>query len=226
MKSNKPSHPADRGFWQKCRRLLRLIVIGDKPVRQMVLRTGLLTATLATVQATQEYWVPSRGVTAGEAAMLTDIFGRRIDTSKIRIHSSPAYNKILHLMDRAAHVKGNLIVFDTPVDDFSKAGTAEQTGFLHEATHIWQKQNRSHAPLQNLRHLFQVSVRGAAEDDVYGYTAGRDFCSYNVEQQASIVADYFTFVRHGQTPVMGTSADPARYRKTMAPFLRGETCAR
>ncbi len=73
-------------------------------------------------------------------------------------------------------------------DDLSKAPRNVRAHFVHELTHVWQYQNGVNVILEKVLMFFQYGAFGG-----YGYELipGRPFDSYNIEQQACIVADAY-----------------------------------
>jgi hypothetical protein len=72
--------------------------------------------------------------------------------------------------------------------DYATLGTgANQRLLVHETAHVWQGKNSTFA----LSYVFSSLVNQCFRDDAYAYTAGRTWSSYNAEQQASIVEDWF-----------------------------------
>ena len=130
-----------------------------------------------------------RPLTAGETALAASIFGGAIDYAPVRIH----HRKWAFFQPRNVtmapdghlwfHPRGDLYC-----DDFGDRGVDLQALFLHEMTHVWQRQRGIYLPLA--RHPFCR----------YGYVLkpGQRFERYGIEQQAEIVRHAF-LVREGQT---------------------------
>jgi len=72
---------------------------------------------------------------------------------------------------------------------YNLLATSEQALLVHEMTHVWQGKNSTFALSYVFNSVYNQCVRGNA----YTYVAGRSWSAYNVEQQASIVEDWFTF---------------------------------
>jgi len=58
---------------------------------------------------------------------------------------------------------------------------------VHETTHVWQGKNSTFA----LSYVFNSLYNQRVLADAYAYSPNRDWHSYNVEQQAKIVEDWF-----------------------------------
>lgn len=69
-----------------------------------------------------------------------------------------------------------------------------RNAFIHELVHVWQGQH-SHLSggyqASSLLSQAWAIVTGRGRNAAYRYTAGEEWGSYNVEQQASIVEDWF-----------------------------------
>ena len=76
-------------------------------------------------------------------------------------------------------------------EDFGLERPAVQAFFIHEMTHVWQYQNNVLNPItsaisETISHFFNYA-------EAYKYTLDetKDLLDYKIEQQASIVEDYF-----------------------------------
>jgi hypothetical protein len=76
--------------------------------------------------------------------------------------------------------------------DYDTLATTQQRLLVHETTHVWQGKNSTLALSYVFSSVLNQGVHGSA---AYSYTAGQPWRSYNAEQQASIVEDWF---RSGQ----------------------------
>ncbi|KYG00567.1 hypothetical protein BE21_07130 [Sorangium cellulosum] len=69
--------------------------------------------------------------------------------------------------------------------------TVQPATLVHELTHVWQGAHRlisSQYMWESIAHQAMGWIRGT---DHYRYVPGQSWSSYNVEQQASIVEDWF-----------------------------------
>ena len=69
--------------------------------------------------------------------------------------------------------------------------TVDPATLIHELTHVWQGAHRlisSQFMWESIAHQAVGWIRGT---DPYTYVPGKSWSSYNVEQQASIVEDWF-----------------------------------
>ena len=72
--------------------------------------------------------------------------------------------------------------------DYNTLGSSQQRLLVHETTHVWQGKNSTLA----LTYVFSsVLNQGLHGGGAYSYSAGQPWRSYNAEQQASIVEDWF-----------------------------------
>ena len=148
----------------------------------------------------------ARKLTAGERRYLTEVFGADLDYDKVEVHNTKAY----FFQPRDTAITPNGEVYFPPesyMADF--AGSIGHMAWLvHEVTHCWQHQKgmwvRTRAVLNRTYKYGDLSK------------SQQNFLSYSLEQQASIVADYFRIV-HGQRTVEGQGAI-ADYRRVI-PFL-------
>ena len=73
---------------------------------------------------------------------------------------------------------------------FANAITPTNLGtFIHELTHVWQSFNQTIASAYIFNSLWHQTISGGS---AYSYSPGQAWGSYNVEQQASIVQDWFS----------------------------------
>ena len=73
---------------------------------------------------------------------------------------------------------------------FANAGTlANLPTFIHELTHVWQSYHNAFPNAYIFNSLLHQAVSGGG---AYSYNLGQSWSNYNVEQQASIVGDWFS----------------------------------
>lgn len=121
--------------------------------------------------------VKRRYLNQNEKQMVFSIFGESLTLDHIEIIAHR-----LVLKHYAISPNGN--VYFHPEDwceDFSQCSLAKRAWLIHELTHVWQLQQGISV------------VRKALFDRQYSYVLeqGKQFLHYGVEQQASIVQDYF-----------------------------------
>jgi hypothetical protein len=121
-------------------------------------------------------------LTLAEIALAQSIFGNAIDYTSVRLHNRKwtFFQPRNTVMAPDGHVwfhpKG-----DAYCDDFCAGPVDAQGLFLHEMTHVWQRQKGIYLPLR--RHPFCR----------YGYVIrpGQPFERYGLEQQAELVRHAF-----------------------------------
>ena len=134
------------------------------------------------------------------------------------------------------HALSDKVAFHSGVysEDFSTVLRIEKFYFLHEAAHVWQFQNCYWNTFgEALTHQIQA-MQGQSHSDVYDYelTFDKDLLDYNIEQQASIIAEYFLLRNHGFSPHMtinefqNTDDAMAHYEAVLANFLNDPGYAR
>lgn len=128
----------------------------------------------------------SRNLTPGEIELAKSVFGNSIDYSKVRIHNDK--NNFMQGDGVTVTPSGELYCADNYCDDFSKGSKSH---FIHEMTHVWQYQNNVLDPVASAAVEWVKS--GFCYTDCYAYKADpkKDLLDYNLEQQASMVADLF-----------------------------------
>lgn len=174
----------------------------------------------------------SRPLTDGEIKLAKTVFGDAIDYARVSVNDTKFIG--FHPKGTAMAPNGSLYMFGCYHADYSALPPHGQSLFIHEMTHVWQYQNKVLKPVVeavklNLAHKFNY-------DAAYDYTldAKKDLLAYNMEQQASIVQDYFvlretgapspfarsqTQIPHGQartlyeTVLQNFLTDPAYARK-------------
>ena len=130
----------------------------------------------------------SRSLTPAELRLAQSVFGHAIDYDRVRINN----RKWVFFQPRGVamspdgeiwfHPKGDLYC-----SDFCEGHLDEQGLFIHEMTHVWQRQTGIYLPLK--RHPFCR----------YSYTLkpGWPLSRYGLEQQAEIVRHTF-LIRAGR----------------------------
>lgn len=135
-----------------------------------------------------------RALTAGECALVAEVFGMAIDAAPVRIRRrrwfpfQPAGTVMapmghLHFAPTSPHYE----------HDFAQAPLPAQGLFIHEMVHVWQTQTRGRWWLPLMRHPF---CRYS-----YTYDPARPFHRYGIEQQAELVRHWFMAKRGAPSPV-------------------------
>ena len=130
-----------------------------------------------------------RPLTPSEVALARSVFGDAIDYAPVRVHQ----RKWAFFQPRNVVMAPDGHIWFHPNDgryseDFCGCAPDMQGLFLHEMTHVWQRQQGIFLPLR--RHPFCR----------YGYALkpGQRFRDYGIEQQAEIVRHAF-LLREGRT---------------------------
>ena len=151
----------------------------------------------------------ARELTAGELNYAMRTFEADLDFGKVRIHNVRAY--FFQPSDTAITPDGE--VYFPPQSykpDFS-TNLSDAAWLIHELTHSWQHQKGMWVRLRGML------VREYAYGDLH--TSRRPFLDYGIEQQASIVADWFR-LSHGLRAEKGRG-ELSDYQRII-PFLPGE----
>ncbi len=132
-----------------------------------------------------------RLMTLGEIAMAKRVYGHSIAYNRVWIHCDSYLPFGLQFKDYAMTPNGELWFRKKMYrDDFSstQAVIEDKYIFIHELGHVWQQQ-----------HGQWVRFRGAfswAADYTYKLDKGK-LTDYSLEQQASILADYWLLLVYG-----------------------------
>ncbi len=94
--------------------------------------------------------------------------------------------------------------------DISRKGLRYRGLFVHEMTHVWQSQARGGVVLRGL----VANMFGSR--DYLPFKKGKSFKSYNIEQQANIVRDYY-YLLEG---VRSSSLPPIEDYEELLPFAK------
>ncbi len=140
----------------------------------------------------EEIAAPNRPLTTGEIALLKPIFRDGIDYTKVHVinNSFPLQPENVYMTPRGhVYAPGDLWQ-----SDFS---TRNRAVFVHEMTHVWQYANGMDLIGQGVVEF--TKYRGQYEKAYpYELAPERDLVEYGMEQQASIIEDYFVInVEHG-----------------------------
>ncbi len=175
--------------------------------------------------------MPSRKLTSGEIDLARGVFGSAVDYATVTITADKFMG--FHPEGTAMAPDGNLYMHGCYKDDYSSGGTYHQALFIHEMTHVWQFQNKVLQPVAeavklNLKLKFDYAA-------AYPYTldAKKDLLAYNMEQQASIVQDYFSMITDGYSSLFencrnncGDAEKLDLYGKVLGNFLKDPSYAK
>ncbi len=167
-------HSSRQSYW------LHRVYGGDKSITDPYLITAVEGAfPTATAARKNNERMILRGLTDGEKEIVRAIFGNQFNTDVVWVHLSP-----LSYTDVAGAVASSTEVYFYGYNrslDYSKEDTGKLSTFIHEMVHIWQFQTERR---------YTVVV-----NDIYKYKieAGDRYESFNIEQQAAMMEDYFLY---------------------------------
>nr|WP_310615937.1 type IV secretion protein Rhs [Pantoea cypripedii] len=131
-----------------------------------------------------------RLMTSGEISMAREIFGHSITYSRVWVHCGSYLP--FGLQGRYVGMSPNGEIYfrkETFLNDFSfTADYSRQHFFIHELAHVWQHQQGRWV---RLRGMFSWAA------DYYYQLNNQELTDYSLEQQASIIADYWLLKRYG-----------------------------
>ncbi|MCX8748408.1 hypothetical protein J3U75_03285 [Snodgrassella sp. B3088] len=129
----------------------------------------------------------SRLLTPGEMSMVTSVFKSAIVLSQVRVRDGIL---LPHQGKYAITPFGGIYwPHEYYSRDYSIEPIRRKHFFMHEMTHVWQYQMG-----------MQVALRGAFSliaNYEYGLKEGKLLSNYGMEQQASIIADYYALKNYG-----------------------------
>ena len=143
-----------------------------------------------------------RILTSNEIALAKKVFKNSINYKEVKIHD----NKYIVFQPNNSGMtpNGEIYVSGVYKKDYSSQSASMQAFFIHEMVHVWQYQLKILSPVtaaitESIKHFFDYSK-------AYEYTLDgtKDLLDYNIEQQASIVEDYF------RISIAGISLNPGR----------------
>lgn len=130
-----------------------------------------------------------RPLTANEIQLVQSIFADSINCETVKIFAMPFdWLKLNTAMSFGGHIYFPRRFF---CDDFTQHNNAMKRWFIHEMTHIWQSQNGFPVLFAGVfiflsgGYFFQAAYR-------YAHKINKKFNQLNMEQQAEVIADFFT----------------------------------
>ncbi len=141
-----------------------------------------------------------RSLTEGEIKLAKPIFKDSIDYSAVRVHDG----KYIFFQPGNSGMtpNGEIYVDGIYSADYSGESPQRQAFFIHEMTHVWQYQNGILTAGVVGSAILEIIGRLGDYDSAYPYVldSAKDLTDYNLEQQASIVEDYFRITKLGLLP--------------------------
>jgi len=132
-----------------------------------------------------------RKLTDGEIRLARNVFGNTVVYHRIWVHKESYLPFSLQGENYGMSPDGDIYFRDKEYsDDYSLERPADQHFFIHEMVHVYQHQ-----------HGMMVRLRGLTSsitDYSYSFEGYNNLIDYNMEQQASIIADFFFLRRYGR----------------------------
>lgn len=133
----------------------------------------------------------TRTLTNGEIRLARSVFGNTIVYHRVWIHKESYLPFSLQGESYGMSPNGEMYFRDKEYsDDYSLERPADQHFFIHEMVHVYQHQ-----------HGMMVRLQGLASfliDYSYLFETHNNIKEYSMEQQASIIADFFFLRRYGR----------------------------
>lgn len=160
-----------------------------------------------------------RSLTTGEISMAQSVFGDSINYDHVRVRSGRLFG-YFHKNDFAKTTLSQIFMHNLYEEDFSKAPAHLQSLFIHEMAHVWQYQQKAfNVTMPYIQNVFHYTPKAYE----YNLSDKKDLLSYGIEQQASIIEDYFSLQRWNY------SADAKTidlYKKVLGNFLKNPSYAK
>ncbi|MBO7554985.1 MAG: type IV secretion protein Rhs [Neisseriaceae bacterium] len=149
------------------------------------------TTPIANCSLLIEDMFPNRPLTQNEQRLVQSIFADSIDCTNIKIYAVPFdWLKLNTAMSFGGHIYFPRRYF---CKDFTQQNMAMKRWFVHEITHIWQSQNGFPVLFAGVLiflsggYFFQAAYRYQHKIKTH-----KTFAELNMEQQAEVIADFFT----------------------------------
>lgn len=177
-----------------------------------------------------------RSLTAGEILLARDIFGGSINYSRVVVHNEKY--AFFQPDNSGMTPNGEIYIAGIYSTDYSTQSPQRKAFFIHEMVHVWQYQIGVFSTGVIGAAIWEMITEGFDYASAYPYVlnVSRDLTDYDLEQQASIIEDYFRLTRlsleprRARLPYQRVSReDPpgtptrARYEKVLSKFLRDPT---
>lgn len=131
----------------------------------------------------------TRFLTEGEVSVAKKVFKSSIDYPLVKIHKRKYV--FLQADNSAMSPNGDIYVHGIFSHDYADESSALRGFFIHELVHVWQYQNK--VLNVKLAAVWEILSNALKYNDAYRYTLERqkDLTDYKIEQQASIVEDFY-----------------------------------
>ncbi|APG20696.1 UNVERIFIED_ORG: hypothetical protein J2806_005092 [Kosakonia oryzae] len=153
----------------------------------------------------------SRPLTAGEIRMIKPLFKDAINYSAVKVYNGEYLP--FGLQDNRTAMTPNGYMYypgDLFQEDFSFGFVGNMALFVHEMGHVWQHQMGA-----NVRTRGLFSWAASYE---YSLPEEKDLADYNLEQQASIIADYYILTKFG----VNVFVDQSTFKGIIGPDLKNK----
>lgn len=180
------------------RGLLRTVFSRHAPWPMKILRTGglMVGAYYATGL------LPGEPLSESDTDLFKNYFQDSVNYDKIKIHNSDTASSLMELRGAVALAFNNRIIVSSQLEEESSMASFANGAppyrnyvLMHEMAHMWQIQNCGQLAVSAhaMADLFSaLAGRGGAVDAyLYQLDDERDLLDYGIEQQASIIADYY-----------------------------------
>lgn len=137
----------------------------------------------------------SRSLTQGETSLGRDVFQSAIDYGRVRVHDG---KYIFFQPDNSGMTpNGEIYVHGIYRADYAAESPQLRAFFIHEMVHVWQYQVGVLTIGVRSSAIWETITRLGDYDSAYPYVldATKDLTDYGLEQQASIIEDYYRLTR-------------------------------
>ena len=150
-------------------------------------------------------WPPGRELLTTEIRIAMSVFGYDIDYSEVLVFNRGWYpgqpvGTIIAPDGNIYYPSGN----EHYEENFLYGSLVDQAIFMHEMTHVWQHQQ-----------LGSIKVRGIvsnlfSDGEYLPLDPAKPFESYNIEEQAGMVQDYYVILEGGERPELPSKEEYER----------------
>lgn len=136
------------------------------------------------------YWKSTRELNDREQKSLKDMFGNAINADLVRIDNKA---RIISRQQKIAYVSFFTV---------NSWGDLADQAFIHEMVHVWQYERlgAAYIPLALLAQHSQSAYNYGGVDSLKkAMIKGQKLSSFNIEQQAEIIADYYKIMNPGKS---------------------------
>lgn len=128
-----------------------------------------------------------RSLTSAERAIINSVFGNSVNASQVRVTDTVGSS------GRPWTTNSPPLYTINVGDAYSSLSSTYKALLVHEMAHVWQGQNGVPFMSNSTYHqTLSAIANGGDVGQAYEYVAGKQWSKYNVEQQASLVEDWYT----------------------------------